>query len=374
MRELLRKNIANLVPYSCARNDFVGEAEVYLDANENWRDFVGKEGRNRYPDPLCTLVRKALDEVMGLPFANTVIGNGSDEIIDNLFRCFCNPGVDKAIILSPTYGAYRVFADINDVPVQQIPLTPGFAIDFAALEGFLAEEKALLAHGKTRDEGDPSISGTRVGEEGRSKLLFVCSPNNPTGNAFPLDQIERICTLFDGITVVDEAYYDFSSLGSATTLLSRFPRLVVLRTLSKCWSLANARVGIAVASEEICKVLTSMKYPYNVGGPSQELALRGLSEAAKVQQTLAVTLLEKKRMEETLPTLSCVVKLFASDANFLLVRVGNADKLYHYLAQKGIIVRNRSRELYCENCLRITIGSKGENDRLLAALSTYEEA
>jgi len=356
MRELLRKNIANLVPYSCARNDFAGEAEVYLDANENWRDFVGDKGRNRYPDPLCTQVRKALDEVLGLPFANTVIGNGSDEIIDNLFRCFCNPGKDKAIIMSPTYGAYRVFADINDVLVQQVPLTPDFAIDFGSLEAFLAQEKK---------QGE---------DEGRSKLLFICSPNNPTGNAFPLDQIERVCTLFDGITIVDEAYFDFSLLESAATLLSEFPRLVVLRTLSKCWSLANARVGIAVASEELCKVLTSMKYPYNVGGPSQELALRGLSEADRVEATLAVTLLEKKRMEEELPGLHCVVKLFPSDANFLLVRVGDADKLYHYLAQKGIIVRNRSRELYCENCLRITIGSKSENDKLLAALSEYEEA
>ncbi|MFA6682541.1 MAG: histidinol-phosphate transaminase [Sphaerochaeta sp.] len=356
MRELLRKNIANLVPYSCARNDFVGEAEVYLDANENWRDFVGDKGRNRYPDPLCSQVRKALDEVLGLPFANTVIGNGSDEIIDNLFRCFCNPGKDKAIIMSPTYGAYRVFADINDVLVNQVPLTPDFAIDFGALEAFLAQEK------------------TQGEDEGRSKLLFICSPNNPTGNAFPLDQIEKVCLLFDGITVVDEAYFDFSLLESAATLLSRFPRLVVLRTLSKCWSLANARVGIAVASEAICKVLTSMKYPYNVGGPSQELALRGLSESVRVEETLAVTLLEKKRMEEELPCLPCVVKLFPSDANFLLVRVGDADKLYHYLSQKGIIVRNRSRELYCENCLRITIGSKSENDKLLAALTAYKEA
>ncbi len=359
MRELLRENIANLVPYSCARNDFVGEAEVYLDANENWRDFVGDQGRNRYPDPLSSKVRKALEEVLDLPFANTVIGNGSDEILDNLFRCFCNPGLDKAIIMSPTYGAYRVFADINDVLVEQVPLTPDFAIDFNALEVFLTREKK---------QRKAAIDG------GRSKLLFVCSPNNPTGNAFPLEQIERVCTLFDGITVVDEAYYDFSPLGSATTLLDKFPRLVVLRTLSKCWSLANARVGIAIASEAICKTLASMKYPYNVGGPSQELALKGLSEADRVHQALADTLLEKKRMETALPLLPCVVKLFPSDANFLLVRVSNADKLYHYLAQQGIIVRNRSRELFCENCLRITIGSKSENDKLLAALSAYEEA
>ena len=367
MRELLRKNIANLVPYSCARNDFVGEAEVYLDANENWRDFVGDEGRNRYPDPLAVQVRKALDEVLGLPFANTVIVNGSDEILDNLFRCFCNPGKDKAIIMSPTYGAYRVFADINDVKVEQVPLTPDFAIDFGALETFLLEEKQS---GKGQDALGKSPDGE---EMGRSKLLFICSPNNPTGNAFPLDQIERVCTLFDGITVVDEAYFDYSPIASAVTLLAKFPRLVVLRTLSKCWSLANARVGIAVASVELCKVLNSMKYPYNVGGPSQELARKGLAQADGVKAALAATLLEKKRMEEELPLLPCVVKLFPSDANFLLVRVGQADKLYHYLAQKGIIVRNRSRELHCENCLRITIGSRSENDKLLEALSQYKE-
>lgn len=355
MRELLRKNIANLVPYSCARNDFEGEADVYLDANENWRDFVGEQGRNRYPDPLCKQVRKALDEVLGLPFANTVIGNGSDEIIDNLFRCFCNPGLDKAIIMSPTYGAYRVFADINDVLVGQVPLKADFSIDFDGLEAFLQQEKK---------------SGV---DEGRSKLLFICSPNNPTGNAYPIDQIERVCSLFDGITVVDEAYFDFSSTESAVSLLPRFPRLVVLRTLSKCWSLANARVGIAVASEAVCKVLISMKYPYNVGGPSQELALRGLAQADGVREALATTLEERKRVEAALPLLPCVVKVFPSDANFLLVRVDQADAIYHYLAQKGIIVRNRSRELHCENCLRITIGSREENDKLLVALSQYKE-
>lgn len=355
MRELLRKNIANLVPYSCARNDFEGEADVYLDANENWRDFVGEQGRNRYPDPLCKQVRKALDEVLGLPFANTVIGNGSDEIIDNLFRCFCNPGLDKAIIMSPTYGAYRVFADINGVFVEQVPLKADFSIDFDGLEAFLQQEKK---------------SGV---DEGRSKLLFICSPNNPTGNAYPIDQIERVCSLFDGITVVDEAYFDFSSTESAVSLLPRFPRLVVLRTLSKCWSLANARVGIAVASEAVCKVLISMKYPYNVGGPSQELALRGLAQADGVREALATTLEERKRVEAALPLLPCVVKVFPSDANFLLVRVDQADAIYHYLARKGIIVRNRSRELHCENCLRITIGSREENDKLLVALSQYKE-
>jgi histidinol-phosphate aminotransferase len=355
MRELLRKNIAELTPYSCARNDFTGEAEVYLDANENWQDFVGKVDANRYPDPLSVQVRKAIEEKLGLPFANTLLGNGSDELIDNLLRCFCNPGKDSILIMPPTYGAYRVFADINDVKVETVPLTPDFAIDVPALEAFLSHEKA-----------------NRSGE-GRLKLLFICSPNNPSGNAFSLEDIERVCSSFDGITVVDEAYYDFSSKPSAVTLLGRFPNLVVLRTLSKCWALASARVGIAVASEEIIAVFRSMKYPYNIGSPSQRLALKALKEADAVQQGLALIKEERTRLGTELAKLACVKRVFPSDANFFLVRVTDANALYHSLADRGIIVRNRSKEMHCQSCLRITVGSKTENDKLLAALAAYKE-
>ena len=355
MRSLLRENIANLKSYSCARNDFTGQAEVYLDANENWRDFVGNDGRNRYPDPLCTLVRSALDEVMGLPFEHTVVGNGSDEVIDNLFRCFCNPRQDSVLLMPPTYGAYRVFADINDVQVETVPLTPEFAIDFPALEHFFLKEK------------------TRRTETSRCKLAFICSPNNPSGNAFPLSQIERVCNLFDGITVVDEAYFDFSPFESAVTLLDKYPNLVVLRTLSKCWALANARIGIGVASKAICAVINSMKYPYNVGGPSQELALKALMSGPLVQAGLEEIFHERERMAEELGSLACIEKIYVSHANFYLVRVTNALKLYHYLAQLGIIVRNRSKELHCENCLRITIGSREENEKLLSALHSYKD-
>ncbi|MDD3903995.1 MAG: histidinol-phosphate transaminase [Sphaerochaeta sp.] len=355
MRSLLRKNIANLKPYSCARNDFTGQAEVYLDANENWRDFVGNTGRNRYPDPVCSLLRRALDEVMGLPFEHTVVGNGSDELIDNLFRCFCNPGQDSVLLMPPTYGAYRVFADINDVQVKTVPLDAEFALDFPALEQFLQEEKAERT------------------ETSRCKLLFICSPNNPSGNAFPLSQIERVCKLFDGITVVDEAYFDFSPFESAVSLLDKYPNLVVLRTLSKCWALANARIGIGVASKEICAVLNSMKYPYNVGGPSQDLALQALMHREDVQAGLQGISEERKRMGQELGLVACIERVFASHANFYLVRVSDALKLYHYLAQLGIIVRNRSKELHCENCLRITIGSREENDKLLSALHSYKD-
>ncbi|MGH0052436.1 MAG: histidinol-phosphate transaminase [Sphaerochaetaceae bacterium] len=355
MRELLRENIANLTPYSCARNDFTGEAQVYLDANENWQDFVQKAGANRYPDPLSVAVRKRVEDVLGLPFSQTVLGNGSDELIDNLFRCFCEPGKDSVLLMPPTYGAYRVFADINDVRVSTVPLTPSFQIDLGALEKFLVQEK------KER-------SG-----KGRLKLLFICSPNNPSGNALSLDVVQKVCELFDGITVVDEAYYDFSDKGSAVDLLVSHPNLVVLRTLSKCWALASARVGIAVASQEIVSVFQSMKYPYNLGTPSQELAWKALGQSHEVQRGLNLIKEERIRLGRELKSLACVQTVFPSDANFFLVRVTDAVDIYHYLATIGIIVRNRSKELHCENCLRITIGSRTENDRLLAALAAYKE-
>jgi histidinol-phosphate aminotransferase len=356
MRELLRENIATLKPYSCARNDFTGEAEVYLDANENWQEFVGREDVNRYPDPLATMVRKALEEVLGLPFDQTIIGNGSDELIDNLFRCFCRPVKDSVLLMPPTYGAYRVFADINDVIVKTVPLTPHFQLDLPALKRCLAEEKASRTN------------------EARLKLLFICSPNNPSGNAFPLDEVRTICSLFDGIVVVDEAYFDFSSQASAVSLLGEFENLVVLRTLSKCWALASARVGVAIASKEIIAVLRSMKYPYNVGGPSQDIALKALKQAQRVKQGLALIKEERARLHTELAQVDCVVQVFDSDANFFLVRVTDAPSIYHYLLGKGIIVRNRSKEMHCENCLRITIGSKQENDVLLSALKEYEHA
>jgi histidinol dehydrogenase len=279
MRELLRANIASLVPYRCARDEFTGTASVYLDANENWQDFVAEKGRNRYPDPLCVNLRHRIDEVMGLPFAHTVVGNGSDEIIDNLIRMFCVPGKDRILLMPPTYGAYRVFADINDVKSDVVPLNENFGIDFPALEAYLAQEK--------RDRGN-----------GRCKLLFICSPNNPTGNAFPLEQIEQISSRFDGITVVDEAYFDFNRYPSAVTLLDRHPNLVVLRTLSKSWGLAGARVGILVASEDICQVMRSMKYPYNVSSPAQETALHDLDHADAVREGTKEILAERERLKE----------------------------------------------------------------------------
>lgn len=356
MRDLLRPNIANLSPYRSARNEFSGKADVYLDANENWRTFVGMGEVNRYPDPQATLVRKALEEVLDLPFERTVIGNGSDELIDNLYRCFCRPAKDSVLLLPPTYGAYRVFADINEVKVRTVPLTPDFQIDLTSVLDFLKKEKLQRT------------------AESRLKLLFLCSPNNPTGNAYPLSAIEEILNAFDGIVVVDEAYFDFSRQKSAVTLLSKYPNLVVLRTLSKCWALAGARIGIAVADPQIISVLCSMKYPYNVGSPSQELALQALSKAEEVRKALKGIIEERKRLAEEFTKLPCVEKVHPSDANFLLVKVKDAASLYRHLASRSIIVRNRSGELHCSNCLRITVGSQAENNALLVAMKEWKDA
>ena len=356
MRELLRKNIAGLVPYSCARNDFKGTASVFLDANENWQDFVKQPGRNRYPDPLSTRLRAEIEKRMGLKAAHTVIGNGSDEVIDNLVRMFCVPGKDHVLLLPPTYGAYRVFCDINDVKVDVVPLTADFQLDMQAILAYLRNEK------QNRKEG-----------AGRLKLLFICSPNNPTANAFPLDQVEEIARNFDGITIVDEAYHDFSSVESAVSLQPRYPNLVVLRTLSKCWALAGARIGILVASEEICAVMASMKYPYNVSSPAQDAALEDLATWEKVMAGKEDILKQRPLFAASLAKLSCVEKVYPSDANFLLVKVRDANKIYAYLMDKGIIVRNRSKELHCENCLRITVGNATENQAVIDALKEWKE-
>ncbi len=347
---LLRPNIAALIPYSCARNDFKGVADVYIDANENWTQYVGQPGRNRYPDPLATGVRNAVGTVVGVDPESVVIGNGSDELIDNLIRMFCIPGVDSIVTMPPTYGAYRVFADINDVPVEKCPLTAGFEIDFEGLGTLLSSKQP---HG------------------GQRKLLFLCSPNNPTGNAFSLQQVQRVCAMFDGITVVDEAYFDFSPYDSAVTLLDEFPNLVVLRTLSKSWGLANARIGIMVSSQPVVSAMRNIKYPYNVGGPSQEAALAALSQAQEVARGAQDIVSRRDELADALAQVPCVRKVHHSDANFLLVEVTDAKAVYHYLAEEKIIVRDRSKELHCENCLRITVGSVEENRRLLAALYGY---
>ncbi|NLK13686.1 MAG: histidinol-phosphate transaminase [Spirochaetales bacterium] len=352
MKELLRKNIATLKPYSSARTEFTGTASVYLDANEHYRDFVGMADANRYPDPRAAVLRRKLEEVLGLPFEHTVLGSGSDELIDNLIRAVCTPGKDSILILPPTYGAYKVFADINDVKVHEVPLLPSFEIDFPALDQFLSKE---------RNERS----------EGRLKLLFLCSPNNPTGNSYSLETIEKILKIFDGLVVLDEAYYDFSEGESGVSLLSKYDHLVVLRTLSKAWGLASARVGIAVGSREMVEVINKIKYPYNLGTPSQALALKALENADSVKRSLDEIKKERSRLSKALSTFGCVENVYPSDANFLLLKVDDATRLYTFLTENGTIIRNRTKEKGLENCVRITVGSRNENDILLEGFEAY---
>ncbi|MFA7560275.1 MAG: histidinol-phosphate transaminase [Sphaerochaeta sp.] len=352
MKELLRDNIANLTPYSSARTEFTGTASVFLDANEHYQNFVEQAGANRYPDPRATLLRKKIEEVLALPFENTVVGSGSDEVIDNLIRATCTPGKDSILLLGPTYGAYRVFADINDVRVDEVPLLPSFEIDLPALRAFLTEEKQRR-------------------REGRLKIIFLCSPNNPTGNSYSLEIMKEILSLFDGLLVVDEAYIDFSDHESAVSLLSEYERLVVLRTLSKAWGLASARVGIGIARAELIEVINHIKYPYNLGTPAQALAVKALDNAAAVYSSIAVIKEERSRLTERLAELGCVTEVYPSDANFLLLKVDNANRLYSFLAQSGTVIRNRTNERLLENCVRITIGSSEENDALLEGFSEY---
>ncbi len=345
MNKLMRTNIAALSPYRCARDEFEGEAEVYLDANESWREYCGQKNINRYPDPRNTMLRKAVEEVLHLPFKNTVIGNGSDEIIDLLFRIFCYPKEDKVLLMPPTYGAYSVFAAINDVKIISVPLKIDFSMD---------TDEVI----KTIKEQSP-------------KLLFICSPNNPTSNVQGLDEIERILKANKAITVVDEAYFEFAKTKSAVTLLDKYPNLVVLRTLSKCWALAGARIGIGVMNETLQKKMIDVKYPYNIPTPSADIALKALSNYEEVFKECENTIKERERLRKALELLEGITTIYPSQANFLLCKVLEADKVYKYLQEKQIIVRNRSREYNCENCLRITVGSVEENNKLLRALEEY---
>lgn len=354
VKELMRPNIVNLVPYSSARSEFSGSASVFLDANEHWRDFVGNHGRNRYPDPQHRELKRMVSSVLNLPEANLVLGNGSDEMIDLLFRIFCTPHKDKALMVSPTYGAYEVFADINDIGVSHCLLKDDFSLDLVKMDS--------ICH--MVNNGTP---GT-----GMHKLLFICSPNNPSGNSFPLEQIAMMAERFKGITVVDEAYFDFSDQASAATLLDSCSRLVVLRTLSKAWGLANARVGIAISNRDIVNTMHKVKYPYNLSGIAQELAIEALGHADDVLEHIRLMKKERSRLVDRLAGYSFVERVFPSDANFLLVRVVDPDQLYFELREKGIIIRNRSTVRGCLGCVRITVGSEAENDRLLRALDEME--
>ncbi len=344
---ILRKNIKELIPYSSARDEFKGEASVYLDANENSFGSPLAESYNRYPDPLQFKVKQRLTEIKGMPSQNIFLGNGSDEAIDILFRAFCNPGIDNVITLPPTYGMYEVSANINDIEIRKIKLKTDYQLD---MEGI---SEAIDEH---------------------TKIIFICSPNNPTGNSIDRQDIETILVNFSGLVVIDEAYINFSRQKTFIQELTEYPNLVVLQTLSKAWGLAGLRVGMAFASEEIIEVFNKVKPPYNINEASQKLALEALQNVDQVNEWIKKTVDEREKLVKDLALLDIVIKIYPSDANFILVKTTDPKGIYQYLVKYGIIVRDRSKVELCENSLRITIGTPKENIILLNALKTFQES
>ena len=332
----MRPNIRAMQPYSSARDEFHGSASVFLDANEN----PYNAPYNRYPDPMQWRLKERISEIKGVPVASIFLGNGSDEPIDLLLRAFCEPGKEKMLTTDPTYGMYQVAAEVNNVACVKVPLREDFSLDLPA----------LLAH-----------------IDDATKLIYLCSPNNPTGNSLGHDVIREVLRRFRGIVVVDEAYIDFSAGPSFLRELSEWPNLVVLQTLSKAWGCAAIRLGMAFASPEIIGVLNKIKYPYNVNLLTQEKALELLDED-RMHRQLAQILQERTRLCRDLSAIPLVRRIYPTDANFLLVDVGDADGVYHKLVEEGIIVRNRNRVTLCRGCLRITVGTPEEDDRLLEAL------
>jgi histidinol-phosphate aminotransferase len=345
INKIIRENIKNLVPYSSARDEYKGEASVFLDANENAFGSPLDQQYNRYPDPLQYKVKKRLSDIKGVPPRNIFLGNGSDEAIDVLFRSFCNPGVDNVILVPPTYGMYEVSANINDIKINKVPLTEEYQLN---LEG-IAE--AIDEH---------------------TKLIFICSPNNPTGNSINRDDIETLLANFSGLIVIDEAYINFSRQKTFIQELTEYANLVVLQTLSKAWGLAGLRIGMAFASEEIIEVMNKVKPPYNINEASQELALKALQNVDQVNGWIKETLLQRDKLVLNLKNFDFVLDIYPSDANFILVKTTDPRGIYNFLVEKGIIVRDRSKIDLCEGCLRITVGTPAENDILLQTLQNYK--
>lgn len=341
LEKLLRNNIRSIKPYSSARDEYSGKTGVFLDANENPLGSVGLQGYNRYPDPYQSDLKTVISGIKNISAEHIFLGNGSDEPIDLLFRAFCEPRIDNVIVTPPTYGMYRVCADINDIEVKEVNLTEEFE---------LQTEKVLSA----------------VNEN--TKLIWLCSPNNPSGNLMQRASVEKILKEFNGIVVVDEAYIDFSEEPSFITELKNYPNLVVLQTFSKAWGLAALRLGMAFASAEIVQVLSKIKYPYNINLSTQKLALDALRKAEEKDQFVEEILKERDNLKAELSKFSAVTKIFPSEANFLLIRIDNARKIFDQLITQLVIVRDRSSVVLCEDCLRITVGTKDENNTLLKEL------
>ncbi len=344
LNTLVRSNIKMLKPYSSARDEFKGEASIFLDANENSLGSPLIKWYNRYPDPLQVKVKEKISQIKQVPIEQIFLGNGSDEPIDLLYRCFCEPGLDEAIIFPPTYGMYEVSANINNIKLIRVPLTADFQLDLPALEN------AITLH---------------------TKIIWICSPNNPTGNSISREDIEMILNNFDGIVVVDEAYINFSRQRSLLADLKEYPNLVVLQTLSKAWGLAGLRVGMAFASKAIVDYLNKVKPPYNISEPVQELAFKALDEMGQVNDMIVELVASRKQMEKQLMELPQVRNVYPSDANFLLVQFDHARETYDRLIHEGIVVRDRSNVILCEGCLRITVGTQQENKVLIDTLTRF---
>lgn len=341
---LVRENIKRMTPYSSARHEFSGAATIFLDANENSFGSPLPQSYNRYPDPLQLPLKEKISSIKGVPVQNIFLGNGSDEAIDLLFRIFCEPGKDNIIIFPPTYGMYEVCAEVNNIEVKKVPLTTSFQLDLDAIEASVNEH---------------------------TKLIFVCSPNNPTGNSINRSDIEVLLNNFNGIVVIDEAYINYAKQKTFIPELTEYPNLVILQTLSKAWGLAGLRLGMAFAGQPLIDYMNKVKYPYNINSATQQLALEALGNISSVNNWTKTTVDQKEFLAAELLKLPITKTVYPSDANFILVRLTGAKKIYEYLSAKGIIVRDRSKVILCDDCLRITIGTPEENKQLIEALKQY---
>jgi len=346
LNKLIRPNVQALTPYASARDEFKGEASVYLDANENSLGSPTLKWYHRYPDPMQWRVKEKLSAIKQLHPGQIFLGNGSDECIDLLYRAFCNPAKDNVIICPPTYGMYEVSGNINDVAIRKAPLLEDYQLNLAHIEQLV---------------------------DVQTKIVWLCSPNNPTGNSMNLPDMEMVLNNFDGLVVIDEAYINFSKQVSVTSLLADYPNLVVMQTLSKAWGLAGLRLGMMFASPEIIGVINKIKPPYNIGQHTQELVEQALEEIGQVNDMIRILVDMRDALAEVLGQMAMVETVYPSDANFLLVKVAEAKKVYQYLLEQGIVVRDRSNVQLCEGCLRITIGNEAENTRLVDALADFME-
>jgi histidinol-phosphate aminotransferase len=344
LNKLTRDNVKRLKPYSSARDEFSGEAKVFLDANENSLGSPLLKWYNRYPDPHQQKLKAAISKIKNIDAAGIFLGNGSDECIDLLYRCFCIPGKDNVIICPPTYGMYEVSAAINDVEIKKAELLPDFQLNVALIESLV---------------------------DANTKLIWICSPNNPTGNSINYQDIELLLNNFNGLVVIDEAYINFSRQHSLLKELKEYSNLVILQTFSKAWGLAALRLGMAFASAAVIELLNKIKPPYNINQATQELALEALQELGQVNDMIKEIVAMREELAKVFQRMPLVEKVYPSDANFLLVKVRDAVDVYEYLLADGIVVRDRSKVSLCDQCLRITIGTEQENTLLVDALISY---